>query len=186
MSLLTWENNRPQPDEYDPFYQEYIELISSQNVLQALINQGQQIFTIIQKLTEEEASHRYAEGKWSVKEVLGHLIDTERIMAYRALCISRKESASLPGFDQDAYVANAEFGGRSLQNLSTEYDALRNANISLFNSFSEEQLLQKGTANEATVSVRALAYIIAGHERHHLNVLENRYGIDTSVNGSKK
>ncbi len=183
MPLFTWEDNRPEADEYSEFYQGYIEQVTGPNVLQTLIKQGQETYALIQQLTPEEAAHRYAEGKWSVKEVIGHLIDTERIMAYRALCISRGETASLPGYDQDEYVEQAHFDERNPQNLSTEYDALRNANISLFNSFNEEQVLRKGTANDTTVSVRAIAYIIAGHERHHLDILEERYGIEHSANG---
>lgn len=177
MALFTWEDSRPEPNEYGEFYQGYIDMVSTDNVLEHLVQQGQKTYALIQKLTPKEASHRYAEGKWSVKEVIGHLIDTERIMAYRALCISRGERSPLPGYDQDTYVKEAHFENRDIQSLSTEYDALRNANVSLFNSFGEEQILRKGTANDQTVSVRALAYIIAGHELHHLKLLEEKYGI---------
>lgn len=177
MPLFNWEDNRPKADEYGEFYQGYIELVTGPNVLQTLIEQGQKTYPLIQKLSPEEAAFRYADEKWSVKEVIGHLVDTERIMGYRVLCISRGESTPLPGYDQNEYVDESEFADRSLQSLSTEYDALRNANISLFNSFDEHQILRKGTANDVTVSVRALAYIIAGHERHHLNILEEKYGI---------
>ncbi|TYP91938.1 DinB superfamily protein [Fodinibius salinus] len=185
MSLFDWEDNHPQPDEYGTFYRGYIEQVTSSNVLQMLIQQGQETYTLIQQLTPKQASYRYADDKWSVKEVIGHLIDTERIMAYRALCISRGETKSLPGYDQDQYVAQANFEERSLQNLSSEYDTQRNANISLFNNLSEQQIMRKGTANDETVSVRALVYIIAGHERHHLNILEEKYNIDQSTNRSK-
>ncbi len=178
MSLFAWEDSRPEPDEFDDFYEGYIALVTSPNIIEVRIQQGQLTYALIQKLTPEEAAHRYADGKWSVQEVIGHLVDTERIMAYRALCISRGEKKPLPGYDHDSYVKNAHFENRDPQSLSIEYDALRNATISMFNSFSEEQILQKGTANDATVSVRALAYIIAGHERHHLNSLEEKYGID--------
>jgi uncharacterized damage-inducible protein DinB len=177
MVLSVWENNRPEPGEYGVFYQGYIDQVTSENVIQALIKQGQKTYALIQQLTDEETDYRYADGKWSVREVIGHIIDTERIMAYRALCISRGEAAPLPGFDQDDYVDNANFSERSLQSLSTEYDALRNANISLFNSFDENQIMRTGTASGFTTSVRALAYIIAGHEKHHLNILEEKYGI---------
>lgn len=177
MSLIDWEDNHPQPDEYDDFYSGYINLIDTSNVIETLIQQGQEIFSLIEILSEDEAAYRYTEGKWSVQEVLGHLIDTERIMAYRALCISRGEEKSLPGYDQDEYVKQAEFGNRSLQSMSAEYDALRNANISMFSSFNQEQINRKGTANQVKVSVRALAYIIAGHEKHHLNILEEKYDI---------
>lgn len=185
MSLLTWEENKPNPSEYTEFYQGYIDLVSSPNVIEALIQQGQQVYTLIQQLSSDEATRRYLDKKWSVKEVIGHLIDTERVMAYRAMCISRGDQTSLPGFDQDEYVASANFDERNLQSLSTEYDALRNANISLFNSFTEQQTKLTGTANGATVSVRALAYIIAGHEKHHLNILEEKYGLDISGNQNK-
>ena len=181
MALIDWENNKPEEDEYGEFYRGYIENVPGPNVLQSLIKQGQLTYALIQKLRPEEAEYRYEENKWSVKEVIGHLIDTERIMAYRALSISRGESQPLPGYDQDDYVEQGDFDNRGLQSLSTEYDALRNANISMFNSFSEEQVLRRGTANNVTVSVRALAFIIAGHERHHLDFLEKKYGIDTSV-----
>lgn len=186
MALFTWEDNHPEADEYGEFYQGYIDLVTEPNVLQMLIKQGQELYALTQKLTPEEAAHRYEKGKWSVKEVIGHLVDTERIMAYRALCISRGETTSLPGYDHDAYVENAHFNERSLQSISTEYDALRNSNISLFNSFTEEQALRKGTANGVTVSVRALAHIIAGHERYHLNSLEEKYGIDISRDDIKE
>lgn len=178
MPLSVWEKNRPGTEEYDDFYQGYISHITGPNVLQTLIEQGQQTYTLIQKLSPKKADFRYSDEKWSIKEVIGHLIDTERIMGYRTLCISRGESAHLPGYDQNRYVKEANFGNRSLQSLSTEYDALRNANICLFNSFSPEQINQTGTANNATVSVLALAYIIAGHEKHHLEILEEKYRVD--------
>lgn len=177
MSLADWEDNYPQPDEYNKFYSGYIDLVNTSNVIEKLIQQGQEVYSLIQILNEDEAAYRYTEEKWSAREVLGHLIDTERIMSYRALCISRGEEKSLPGYDQDEYVRQADFDNRSLQSISTEYDALRNANISMFSSFNKEQIGRKGTANQAEVSVRALAYIIAGHEKHHLNVLEEKYNI---------
>lgn len=186
MALSVWENNRPEPGEYGDFYQGYIDQVTTENVIQALIKQGQKTYALIQQLTDEEADSRYADGKWSVREVLGHIIDTERIMAYRALCISRGETTRLPGFDQDDYVENANFGERSLQSLSTEYDALRNANISLFNSLDENQIMRTGTASGVNTSVRALAYIIAGHEKHHLNILEEKYEIGQSDKDSEK
>ncbi len=184
MALLDWEDNRPQPDEYGDFYKDYINLIHEPNVIQSLIRQGQKVYTIIRQLTDDEANHRYADEKWSVKEVMGHLIDTERIMAYRALCISRGEQTALPGYNHESYVEQGNFDKRSLQSLSTEYDALRNANISMFSNFSKKQTLRKGTANEVSVSVRALAFIIAGHGKHHLNILEEKYGIAVTKNGS--
>ncbi|MDZ7681804.1 MAG: DinB family protein [Fodinibius sp.] len=184
LTILDWDDHQPKPEEYGEFYEGYIALVGNENVIQALIQQGQQTYAVINRLTAEEANYRYAEDKWSVKEIIGHLVDTERIMAYRALCISRGEQTSLPGYDHEAYVKQADFDNRSLQNISTEYDALRNANISMFNSFNEQQVMRTGTANEVSVSVRALAYIIAGHERHHMNMLEEKYGINISAQSS--
>lgn len=181
MGLLIWDDNHPDSTEYNDFYEGYISLVTESNIIQLLIQQGQQIFTLIQQLSTEQAQFRYADNKWSVKEVIGHLIDTERVMAYRALCIARGDQTPLPGYDQDTYVENAAFDQRSLQSLSAEYDAQRNANVSLFNSFTEPQTKYTGTANEATLSVRALVYIIAGHERHHLNVLRDQYQIDIAL-----
>lgn len=178
MAINSWQDNHPQTDEYDSYYKDYLDLLETDNIIQTLTTQGQQMFALIQNLSPDKAAYRYADGKWSVKEVIGHLIDTERVMAYRAMCINRNEQTSLPGFDQDAYVGNGHFSERSLQNISAEYDAQRNANISMFNGFTQEQILQKGTANGVTVSVRALAHIIAGHERHHLNILVERYGVE--------
>lgn len=177
MALLDWDESYPQPTEYNDYYQSYIDRISGRNVIQELIQQGQKTYALVRQLSTQQASHRYKDGKWSVKEVIGHLIDTERVMAYRALCIARGESKSLPGFNQDNYVAKANFDQRSLQNLSAEYDAQRNANVSLFSSFNTAQIEQAGTADGSNISVRALAYIIAGHEQHHLNILEERYEI---------
>ncbi|GAA5523105.1 DinB family protein [Aliifodinibius salicampi] len=178
MALFTWEDNHPAPYEYGDFYEGYISLVNGSNALQMLIEQGQKTYTLIQRLTPDKADHRYEKDKWSVKQVIGHLIDTERIMAYRALSIARGEQKSLPGYNQDDYVAHASFDERSLQSLSAEYDAQRNANISLFSSFDEEQTQRMGTANGMELSVRALVHIIVGHEKHHLNVLKEKYGID--------
>lgn len=180
MALFTWEENHPTSDEYGEFYEGYINRVNGSNVLQMLIEQGQKTYGLIQRLSPEEANHRYEREKWSVKEVIGHLIDTERIMAYRALSIARGEQKSLPGYDQDDYVAHASFNARSLQSLSAEYDAQRNSNISLFSSFDEEQIQRIGTANGMELSVRALVHIIVGHEKHHLNMLREKYGIDIS------
>lgn len=168
---------RPEPEEYGDYYQEYIEQVGPGEILEILKDQMHETYTLINSLTAKQAGYRYAEGKWTVKEVLGHMIDSERIFAYRGLCFARNETKPLPGFDQDAYVEDGNFNDRSTQSLGDEYFSLRNATIVLFDSFSEETLLKRGTANDATFSVRSLAYIIAGHERHHLNVLRDKYHI---------
>lgn len=170
---------RPEPEEYGDFYEGYIEQVGSDDILEILKDQMHETFTLINSLTAKQAGYRYAEGKWTVKEVIGHLIDSERIFAYRGLCFARNEDKSLPGFDQDEYVKEGNFKERSTQSLGDEYFSLRNATIILFNSFTEEVLLRRGTANDNIFSVRALAYIIAGHERHHLNVLRDKYHISS-------
>lgn len=168
---------RPQPDEYGEFYKGYVDKVDSDNVLEVLKDQMHETYTLINSLTAKQAAYRYAAGKWTVKEVIGHLVDSERIFAYRALCIARGEQQNLPGFDQEEYVEQGNFKDRRLKNIGDEYFSLRNANIAMFNSFSEETLLRKGKANGYDCSVRALAYIIAGHERHHLDVLKDKYHV---------
>lgn len=168
---------RPEPNEYGAFYRGYIEQVGPGNIVETLKDQMHETYTLINSLTAKQAGYRYAEGKWTVKEVIGHLIDSERIFAYRGLCFARNESKSLPGFDQDAYVDEGNFTERSTKSLGDEYFSLRNATIVLFDSFSEEILSRQGIANDATFSVRSLAYIIAGHEKHHLNVLREKYHI---------
>lgn len=177
MALIDWDEIYPKEDEYGSFYEGYIKLVEPPNVIQTMIKQGQQVYALIRQLSDKKAHFRYEEGKWSVKEIIGHLVDTERIMAYRALCISRGEEKPLPGYDHNDYVVNGQFDQRTLQSLSNEYDALRNANISMFSSYGEQQMQRTGTANDNPVSVRALAFIITGHEKHHLNVLEDKYDV---------
>ena len=176
----TWDNCFPDKSEYGAFYQSYIALLDRDrpvNIIDTLADQMHKIHPAITKLNREQALHRYAEEKWTVKEVFGHLIDTERVFAYRALCFSRNDLHELPGFDQDAYVESADFNSRSLQSLGDEYIALRKSDIQLFSSFPEEALLRTGTANNNTMTVRSIPFIIAGHERHHLVLLKDRYKI---------
>ncbi len=123
----------------------------------------------------EKEEYRYAEGKWTVKEVLGHICDTERILGYRALCIARGEQKELPGFDENHYVSNGYFNKRSLYDLAHEFSIVRESNIALFKSFDENILDKKGTANKNIMSVRSILFMIAGHEKHHINVIKERY-----------
>lgn len=173
-----WKDITIQPDEYGDFYRDYIEQVGAGNILDILKNQMRETYTLINSLTREQALHRYADGKWTVKEVIGHLIDTERIFAYRALCFSRSEQIELPGFDQEAYVDQADFNSRSKQNLGNEYFAVRSSTVHMFSGFSKEMLMRKGVANDTTFTARALPFIIAGHERHHLNILKSKYGLN--------
>ena len=177
MPLLTPEllATRPAPDEYAPFYARYVAAVPDGDVLETLDRQLEEMVTLLEGFGEARAGHRYAEGKWSVKQVLGHVIDTERIFAYRALCAARGEAAALPGFDENAYVAQADFDARTLGSLLGELTAVRRATLSLFRNLGEDALLRRVTANGVPVSVRALAWMLAGHERHHLVLFRERY-----------
>ncbi len=166
--------NRPQPEEYPVFYKGYIDTVS-ENVLVELEQQIEAFPAFLRGLTEDKGSFAYAEGKWTIKELLGHVIDTERIMAYRTLRIARNDSAPLAGFDENDYVANAHFADRSIDSLAEEFAQLRRANMHLFKSLNETELGRMGISNGKPISVKALVYIIAGHLNHHRRIIEERY-----------
>ena len=165
--------NRPQTLEYPEAFSLYIDLIDG-DVIEILENQGTEFSNFLNNLAEK-GDYAYAPGKWTLKELAGHMIDTERIMVYRLLCIARNEKAMLPGFDEDNYVANAYFKDRSLFSLSVEFAALRKANMFLLKSLNEEELIRVGNASGKNVSVRALVYLLAGHVIHHANIIKERY-----------
>lgn len=166
----------PNSGEYNPYYEPYIQLIPEQtDVLELLQKQQQEVQQLFGRVSEGEADFAYEPGKWSVKELLGHMNDTERIMAYRALCIARGDQQALPGFDEGTYVAHSNFRERLLSNLLEEHSIIRASTTALFQSLTHEALARVGNANGSPVSVAALAFIIAGHERHHLNILKERY-----------
>lgn len=168
---------RPLKTEYDHYYERYISLVPDQDVLVTLDQQLAETQILLRGLSEDHGGFRYEPNKWSVKEVLGHLIDTERIMSYRALCIARKERTPLPGFEQDDYVKSGNFDKRSISSLAREFEQVRRATISLFRNLESEAWERTGTANKVSISVRALAYIIAGHELHHKRILKEKYGL---------
>lgn len=165
----------PQTTEYAPFYKGYIALIGQDDVLEKLSSNRKKTYYFFLSLPEEKADFAYAEGKWSVKEVLGHIIDTERIMCYRLLRFSRGDYHPLAGFNENFYSSKSNHTKRTLEDLADEFSALRKANLYLYQNLSPEQLKRKGTASNATVSVKALLYIIAGHELHHLKIIRERY-----------
>lgn len=169
---------RPDESEFNPFYAGYLASVPDGDVLTFLGHQHDELVGVMRRLTAEQQDHRYVEGKWSVKEVLGHMVDTEWIFASRMLWISRGDTTALPGMDQDEFMAGADFANRDLNGLSAEFDGLRRATLSLAGSFSAEVLDRTGTASGFLISVRALLWIIAGHCQHHLNILHERYGID--------
>ncbi len=166
---------KPKPEDYDAIYSGYISLIGDDDIIEVLKEQRKTSEKFLKTFTEKQGNYSYADGKWTVKEVLGHVIDTEKIMAYRALSFARGEKQSLPGFEQDDYVAESNFNKRSLADLINEFITIRESNIILFKSFNEEILIRRGTASESEVTVLALIYIIAGHEKHHMKFLKERY-----------
>lgn len=168
---------RPTSAEYAPAYAGYISLVDEDDVLSAMEQQSSQMQKFLASMDEAKGAHRYAEGKWSVKEVIGHIGDAERIMGYRALAIARGEEQSLPGFDENDYVANASFDDWKVGDLAEHYALIRRTNIVFFKNLRRDAWKRRGTANGVTITVNALAYIIVGHERHHLGVLRERYGL---------
>lgn len=166
---------RPQPGEYAPYYDRYISLIQGEEILTTLDHQRKEMMLLLCSRDEEEGNFRYAPEKWSAKEVLGHICDSERIFAYRALRIARADATPLAGFEQDDYVRNGAFANLSLEDLIEEFIAVRRATLALLRTLDEAAWVRRGIANKNEVSVRALAYIIAGHEVHHRMILEEKY-----------
>jgi DinB superfamily len=167
--------NRPQPGEYASYYEKYVSLIPGDDILGTLETQRLQVALLLAARSERDGNFRYAADKWTVKEVIGHVADCERIFAYRALRISRGDRTPMEGFEQDDYVRNGGFGERTLADLALEFDVVRNSTVSLLRTLSEEAWQRRGIANKNEVSVRALAFITAGHELHHRRILEEHY-----------
>jgi hypothetical protein len=167
--------NKPDSTEYATYFEKYIALVPEGEIVATLDRQIESTLSLIRGLSETQAEHRYAPGKWSVKEVIGHLIDGERIFAYRAMRFARNDATPLPGFDENSFVANGGFGARSLADLADEFEHTRKSNVYLFKSLDSDASLRRGVSNNNEISVRALAYIIAGHELHHVEILRARY-----------
>jgi len=166
---------RPERGEYADYYEKYISLVPGNDVSRALEAQRLQTMQLFAGRSERDGNFRYAVEKWTVKEVVGHLTDSERIFTYRALRIARGDQTPMEGFEQDDYVRSGGFNERPLANLVEEFAHVRNASLAFFHSLSKEAWLRRGMANKNEVSVRALAYITAGHELHHRQILEERY-----------
>jgi uncharacterized protein YdbL (DUF1318 family) len=179
MSTIETAPSRPEAGEYAPYYERYISLVQSTaetpDILAALNHQRRQTLLLLSGRTEADGDLRYASEKWSVKEVLGHMNDTERIMSYRALRIARGDATPMEGFEQDDYIRNGPFQRRPLADLIEDYIAVRRATLSLFCNLDDAAWTRRGIANKNEVTVRALAYIIAGHELHHRRILEEKY-----------
>lgn len=167
--------NRPEKNEYNPYYETYVSLVPETEIVSVLDNQQAELLEIFREITEEKGSHAYAEGKWTIKELLGHLIDGERIFGYRALRISRSDATPIEGFEQDGYIENSNFRNTKLSDLLDELLYLRKANVIFFQNLSDDAWTKMGAASDSPVSVRALAYIMTGHIRHHIRILRERY-----------
>jgi len=172
-SVSTFE--RPGPGEHAEYYGKYTALVPDGDILDILEAQLREVAAFLRGIPDPLHDHRYAEGKWSVKEVVGHLSDTERIFSYRALRIGRGDATPLSSFDENAYVANARFAEQELDRLVDDFVAVRRATLTLLRGMNAEESARRGTASDWPVSVRALAAIMAGHVIHHVNILRERY-----------
>jgi uncharacterized damage-inducible protein DinB len=167
---------KPKDGEFPPYAIMYIGLLPGDGLLLEHLKENfSAIKKLILSLPEEKLLYRYAKDKWTIKEIIVHIIDDERIYAYRALRFARNDKTELPGFDQDDYVLSSRANQRSIENILEEYEAVRHATIALFNGLPEDSFLRMGTANNNKVTVRALAYHIAGHELHHMNIIKEKY-----------
>ncbi|HYO98810.1 MAG TPA: DinB family protein [Pyrinomonadaceae bacterium] len=167
--------DRPDDTEYLSYYGKYVSLVADGDILSALGAQLEETLRLLRGIEESQAGFRYAPGKWSMKELVGHMIDSERIFAYRALRFARNDKTPLPGYEQDDYIRNASFDSCSLADLAAEFESVRRATLYLFKHLDREAWTRSGLANDSEASVRALAYIIAGHELHHREILRTRY-----------
>ncbi len=168
-------SNQLSENEYAGYFSTYINILENLNLIEDLEISLHEFIRFVQNIPMDKFDYRYAEGKWTIKEIIQHIIDTERIFSYRSLRISRNDKTPLPGFDENEYVDNSNGNTRSLQDLLTEMAVVRQSTLSLFKSFSSEQLLRIGTASNNQISVRAIGFIIIGHQKHHQKIFEERY-----------
>ena len=168
---------RPAAHEFPAYYEQYVDQVEEDDVMSTLDGQREEMAAFAAVLDDDRARYRYEDGKWSIKEVIGHLLDAERIFGTRALCIARGEEQPIPGFDENTYLANALFDKRPLKSIMDEWFHLRDANICLFASLSEEDVSRIGIANGKPITPRAIIWTIAGHTVHHLRILRERYGV---------
>ena len=168
---------RPAADEHIPYYSTYIQEAPGDDALEAMRATGDSLLALMKGVSDEKALHRYAPGKWSVKEVLNHICDGERVFGYRALRFARADQTPLPGFEENEWVPASEADRRPIAEIVEEFRTLRASSLAMFGSFTAEALLRRGAANDHPISVRALAFIMAGHVSHHLGILSERYGL---------
>jgi hypothetical protein len=170
-------NQRPQPDEYSPHHEQYVSLITGL-ILDEFIAGRDRIARLVDAIPEERGDHKYADRKWTIRQIIGHMADAERIHTFRALTFARNDRIELPKWGPDAYAAAANFNERTIRNLVDEQLAVRDASIALFSSLPSEAWSREGTVSGKRLTVRAIAYIAAGHVQRHLNILRERYGVE--------
>lgn len=170
---IQWQH--PAEGEYIPYQSLYLEKVPAGNLVHILEQSLEQTLATLSALTNEQAEYAYAPGKWTIKQVLIHINDCERILAYRALCIARGEQLPLPGFEQDDYVTAANLSERNMSDMLEEFRSIRMATLTLIKSFNSEIINRKGNANKHPITVNALCYVIAGHELHHMSIIRERY-----------
>lgn len=162
-------------EEYNPFYVTYINSVEYLDIIEGLLKGKEELINFLQALPEDKWTYAYDNGKWTVAEVFSHMVDTERIFAFRALCLARNEKNNIMGFDHDEYVKYANANNHTKEECMADFEAARNNTISLYKSFSDEMLVRIGETNGSPMSARALGYIISGHQNHHLHILKERY-----------
>ncbi|WP_103107606.1 DinB family protein [Brevibacillus reuszeri] len=167
--------SRPTPDEHGSYYSLYIDKVTEGDLFAILVEQLKNTVALLSSLDDAQTDYRYAPGKWSVKEVLGHISETERIMCYRLLRVARGDQTPLAGFDEEAFVRTGCFHARSMTDLLEEFTSVRQATLTLLRGVPEEAWTRTGNVNNGVLSARALAYVLAGHEKHHVQVLQERY-----------
>jgi hypothetical protein len=166
---------RPTNVEYSAYQEQYVSLVGEGSITDILAEQAEWTIALLSSITEEQANYRYAPGKWALKEVIGHISDNERVMSYRLLRIARGDKTPLPGYDQDDFMKEAPFQSWTLSQVIEDYASVRRATLTLVRGLSDEALLRTGIANDSAISARALAYINAGHELHHLRIIQEKY-----------
>ena len=173
--MSTVITSRPGPTEHAPYYGKYISLVPESDAIAALESQLADALLLLRSIPEPKGSHRYEPGKWTIKDVIGHMCDAERVIAYRALRFARKDQTPLPGFEENDYVPAGNFGARRLADLVDELEVVRAASLTMFRGFEADAWNRNGVASNNLMSVRALAFVIAGHGRHHIEILKTRY-----------
>jgi hypothetical protein len=166
---------KPDASEHNPYYSRYIDLVSREDIIRVLSMQIDDTLSILRDIPDSRSDYRYAPDKWNIKEVVGHVIDTERVFAYRALTFARNDRSPLPGFEQDDWIRGACYAAQPLKELASEFESVRRSHIFLFQHLDPDAWMRRGMANNAEISVRALAYTIAGHELHHRQILQTKY-----------